>query len=320
MRDKYKNMAIVKPADYKAVSAAISEVKTKRVEVEKTRKVFKADALEYGRKVDAEAKRVTALLLEIEEPLKATKQAVDDEKAREAEEKRLAEENRVNVIKRWIENISDLTLNLNDLDIDALTKHIENLDSICVTEEDCQEFTEEADTAKQTAYDALTARLAEKIKSKEQAELLRIAQEKLDRMKAEQDRIEREAQEKLDEERRLKEEAERQLREQQEEIKRKEDEAALKIKLEKEAKEKAEREHAEKLDREAKEKAEKEEAEQREAALRPDKEKLLAWSNGAISKAISEAPTLSDNDMTRLLDNALSSLSDIQAMVEKFTR
>jgi len=43
---------------FKAVHEARMVVKSKRVDVEKVRKELKADALEYGRKVDAEAKRI----------------------------------------------------------------------------------------------------------------------------------------------------------------------------------------------------------------------------------------------------------------------
>ena len=67
---------------FKAVHEARMVVKNHRVEVEKTRKALKADALEYGRKVDAEAKRITALLEPIEEHLRW--QEVDYEAAKEA--------------------------------------------------------------------------------------------------------------------------------------------------------------------------------------------------------------------------------------------
>ena len=51
------------------VHAARMEVKNCRVAVEKHRKHLKADALEYGRTVDKEAKRITALLEPIEQHL-----------------------------------------------------------------------------------------------------------------------------------------------------------------------------------------------------------------------------------------------------------
>jgi hypothetical protein len=67
---------------YKAVHTALMTVKGKRVEVEKKRKELKADSLAFGRAVDTEAKRITALLKPIEDYLAAEKQAVLDEKAR----------------------------------------------------------------------------------------------------------------------------------------------------------------------------------------------------------------------------------------------
>lgn len=78
---------------YDLCHSARMEVKGKRVEVEKTRKKLKEDALEYGRAVDKEAKRITALLEPIENYLLSQEKIVDDEKARikaEAEAKEAA--------------------------------------------------------------------------------------------------------------------------------------------------------------------------------------------------------------------------------------
>jgi DNA repair exonuclease SbcCD ATPase subunit len=76
-----------------AVHAARMHVKGLRVDVEKKRKQLKADAIEYGRIVDGEAKRITALLAPIEDHLQSQEQIVLDEKARlkrEEEERRAA--------------------------------------------------------------------------------------------------------------------------------------------------------------------------------------------------------------------------------------
>lgn len=67
------------PAGYQAVKAGIAEVRTIRVNVEKSRKELKQSALDWGRKVDTEAKRITAMLLKIEEPLKNRKALVDQD-------------------------------------------------------------------------------------------------------------------------------------------------------------------------------------------------------------------------------------------------
>jgi len=57
-------------------------VREKRVQVEKTRKALKRDALDYGKAVDAEAKRIKARLEPIEDRLKAQEQKVLDERER----------------------------------------------------------------------------------------------------------------------------------------------------------------------------------------------------------------------------------------------
>ena len=58
--------------------------------IEKRRVELKADALAFGRNVDAEAKRITVQLSAIEDPLKAQKDAVDNEKARIRQEEEAA--------------------------------------------------------------------------------------------------------------------------------------------------------------------------------------------------------------------------------------
>jgi chromosome segregation ATPase len=91
LRERLSGLTINKPSDYEVVRCGIAEIRDLRGRVEKMRVELKAGALEYGRKVDSEAKRITAMLLEIEEPLKLEKQKVDDEKARVKREKEDAE-------------------------------------------------------------------------------------------------------------------------------------------------------------------------------------------------------------------------------------
>lgn len=98
-REKFGGLTCETPAKYKETTEAIAVLRGWRVAVEKKRVALKADALAWGRKVDGEARRITGLIEEIETPLKARKQEVDDAKERakrEAEEAaRLAEENRI---------------------------------------------------------------------------------------------------------------------------------------------------------------------------------------------------------------------------------
>lgn len=96
MREQYFPLTADTKDGYEEVRIAIAKTRTLRGEIEERRVSLKADALAWGRKVDSEAKRLTGLLLEIEEPLKAKKLAVDDakeraRKAKEEEERRKVE-------------------------------------------------------------------------------------------------------------------------------------------------------------------------------------------------------------------------------------
>jgi DNA repair exonuclease SbcCD ATPase subunit len=90
MAEKYMPLSINGLDDkdgYDKVHAARMVVKGKRVEIEKIRKELKKDALAFGKAVDGEAKRITALLEGIEGHLSDQQSAVDDEKERIKREK-----------------------------------------------------------------------------------------------------------------------------------------------------------------------------------------------------------------------------------------
>lgn len=64
------------------VHEARMEVRRHRIDVEKARKKLKEDSLDYGRRVDAEAKRITGLLEPIESYLEEQESIVEREKER----------------------------------------------------------------------------------------------------------------------------------------------------------------------------------------------------------------------------------------------
>ena len=70
------------PAGYEQCRLGAAEVRTCRTGVEKSRKEMVQDSVTWQKKVNAEAKRVTALLVAIENPLKVEMKRVDDEIAR----------------------------------------------------------------------------------------------------------------------------------------------------------------------------------------------------------------------------------------------
>ena len=67
---------------YQKVREARLFIQGERVNVEKKRVELKAESLEFGRAVDAEAKRITTAILEVENHLIAEKKKIDDEHAR----------------------------------------------------------------------------------------------------------------------------------------------------------------------------------------------------------------------------------------------
>lgn len=78
---------------FELVHTARMEVRNCRIAVEKLRKELKEDSLNYGRKVDAEAKRINALLEPIETHLQSQEDVVvaaKEQIKREADEKRQA--------------------------------------------------------------------------------------------------------------------------------------------------------------------------------------------------------------------------------------
>ena len=82
LRERFDGLTCDTPQQYEVVRVAIAEIRDLRVAIEKRRIELKADALEYGRRVDREASRITRELEQIEAPLKERKRAIDDERER----------------------------------------------------------------------------------------------------------------------------------------------------------------------------------------------------------------------------------------------
>lgn len=85
MRQQYMGIMVMGPDDEdgaKLAHTARVAVKKLRCGVEQARVQFKAEALDYGRRVDAEAKRLTELLLPIEDHLAGQERIVAEEKER----------------------------------------------------------------------------------------------------------------------------------------------------------------------------------------------------------------------------------------------
>jgi hypothetical protein len=87
----YADLGFGTPKEYAEGTKAIAHCRTTRVQVEARRKELKASSLDFGRRVDAVAKELTALIENIELPLRERKAAVDDAKERAKAEREAAE-------------------------------------------------------------------------------------------------------------------------------------------------------------------------------------------------------------------------------------
>ncbi len=279
MKSLYMGLKVLSLDDdegFKAVHSARMIVKGKRIEVEKRRKELKADALEWGKKVDVRAKQIFSLLEPIENHLISEEEKITKEKERlksEEEAKNRAKiEARINdllkygVVKPFMEVATMPDGEYDTLFAFAKTTHEAEQKRIA----DEKASMEAERLALQKIREEEAARL--EIQRKEQ-EIERL---RLDAIRKEQEeatrKIEAEKKALEDEKRKEQERKDREAFEKQ---------AAELAKIEAEAKAKA------KIEREAREKKEREEAEAaekvRQEELKPDKAKLVAYANNLLA-------------------------------------
>ena len=342
--EKYQNLAITNSTGYKAVVVGIGEIRAYRVQVETKRKELKREALDFGRAVDGEAKRITTLLWPIENRLKEVRKIEDDRKAAIKAEKERIEQERVQKIRSKISEIQRLADGVNALQREQLEDILADTEAMAITPEEFAEFVEEAErvliavrNVVRTALEAQIKLDREAMQRKAEAKhLAKIAKEqaaeaqRLAQVKAEQEA--EEAKKKADLERaRQEQEAKVQAEEARLEAKRQkiEDEKArfeAEIQAEKDRKEREKREQeiAEKariqaiqIEKEATAKAEQEEQERiagekaetaRLEALKPDKEKLTGYAGRLASIVVPELKTPQGKDFLIEVELQLSAI------------
>ena len=291
-------------AGFKMVHEARMVVKNHRVAVEKKRVNLKAGALEYGRKVDSEAKRIIGLLEPIEAHLQTEEDKVTKEKERIRTQKILKEQERVAGIRAKIEGLRQLATIKPTMTAAAITSRMDNVADIIIDDETFMEFKEEAETIRNETWNKLRqlekdrseweeeqakakaeAERLEKVRKEQEAEAakLKIAHDKIDAEKAAL-----EAEKAAEAQNKRQAEFEKQALEN------------ARIAAEKNAAEKILREA-----REAEEKARAEAAERsRKAALAPDKDKILTWAKELNGYLLETHPDFSSDEAKRILFDA----------------
>jgi len=309
---KYKDITITDRKSYDFVMEGLRDYRELRLKIDAKHKELKADALEYGRAVDNEKNRLKALLAPGEEHLRETRQAEDDRKAAIKSEKERIEQDRVNGIREKIFAFQKVAGQLGGKSSAELQQIIAGIMDTPI-DESYMEFVEEAKRAKSDVMTAIEDAYDTQIKWEREEAERKIEIEKLTKGRAEQEEKEKvlaEERRKIEEER-AKFEADKkaeQERRDREEFERKAKEEA-KAQAEKEAKEKAEREERERITREKVEAEEK----ARQEALKPDKEKLLAFARDLSGIT---GPKVQDKKAKAILADAIDGLSHTAAMIK----
>lgn len=255
------------PKGNKEARSHVYKLRQTKAAIEAARKKEKAESLEYGRKVDQEAKELSA---EIEEMIE-----VHDKPLRELE---IAEETRIAAIKQ---RVSDMTISaafIINKTSEELRQRRDEIEAIQI-DESFGEFADDAKAAKMVAVEYLAGAigLAEK-REQEAAELVRLREEAEKRKAEDHARAIRESAEKVEKERVEREDRARKEREAAE--KRAAEEEAARIEQERQQAAEAERKRVEaetaERERVLKEEAESERRKAQEAEERRQREEREA--------------------------------------------
>lgn len=284
---------------YEKVREARIFMKGRRVEVQKTSKLLKEDALKFQRAVNAEEARIIALMDPIESYLSDQEEAYETEKERIKQEKERAEQLRFN--QRNVALLSNGCAFNGDTY--SIGEHsIMQSDIRFISDEAFEGFFEKVKAEHQKELDA---KAEQERLQREEAERLAEERKELEKMRAEQEKQRAEIQRQQDEIEAEKRRHEQEKRDHENKIQQaelqKQRDAELK-KAQEESAKKAKAELLEKQRLEAERKAETErKAKAREArleALKPVKQKLTDFANSI--QAI-EVPVLNDVEADAIL-------------------
>jgi hypothetical protein len=185
----------------KVVNAARKVVKGYRIDVDKRRKELNADALEWQRKINAEAKRITLLLEPIENHLANEEKRIEDEIERIRREKERADADRLQVRVLKLSQLKFMFDGINYYSTypDTFTKQRMHVAVLHLKQMNDDEFNEFFDNAKH--YFDIEEKVIAEQKAQEDADRKALAEERA--------RLEAIAKEQAAKEAALKQEAER---------------------------------------------------------------------------------------------------------------
>lgn len=177
--------------------AARSQIREPRYEVERLRKDAKAPLLSLGKRLDAEATRITNALLTLENPIHEQIKGEEDRIEQEKIARANAEAARVANIQRLIDGIRNWPVNAAGKHSSLVNQQVHDAVLYTIDPAVFQEKTDEAKTVLESSRAALSGILTERRGHEAEQERIkaeRIELEKLRAEQAERDRVARETQ------------------------------------------------------------------------------------------------------------------------------
>jgi colicin import membrane protein len=174
-------------AGMKQAVEARRELRDLRVALEGKRKELKAPILERGKLIDAEAARITAELVALEDPIDQQIKDEEARKAREKAEREKAERERVAGIHAAIARINAIPTTLIGASAEAIAAALVDLEAEPVDEDAFNEFLPQAQEAVRNVRDTLALQRQRQADHEAAQEQLRRDQEELARIRAEAD-------------------------------------------------------------------------------------------------------------------------------------
>ena len=329
LRDKYSGMKINGIEDregYKAVRAARLELKGERVQVKKDGEALRERAVQFAKKVIGREKELIAIIARTEDELAAEEQRIDEERERlriqKEREEQEALQKRIDALAKfgYAEDLYTLSI-MPEEDFQALLGHAEGeylkeQERIAAEKAEQERQRREEEERRQLEREQLEQARREQERKEEE---IRIEVERLRKLEK---RIAKEQKEREDAIRKEQERKEAELRTMREELEKEKNRIAEENRLEQaraEAAERARIEEQERIKREAEEKelaAQRAEIEaKRQEALKPDKEKLIAFAR-RISEI--EPPLLNTVEAINLSGEAIDLLTKAsELLIEK---
>ena len=174
---QYKEVPDVSTKEgFKACKEQAKAVGVYRINLEAKRKEIKAPAMKKCKEIDSEAKRIQALIAEIENPLKLAYQKVEEENKR-------IEAVRVSGIKDRIEGMNVFISMARTGTAETISEWIEQVDEIDCSE-DFDEFTKDAITTKNKVLDALNIELRRAVQQEIDTKKNKELQDELEELRA----------------------------------------------------------------------------------------------------------------------------------------